>query len=110
LTLASARRPALARGPRLVARELDDAPAFLGRETREFAGGSVGIQAVDAAFNQPRDETPQLGFVDSAALVERTSVGVKMPCSFALIQHQTVPPRQCMAGSFPYKVYSRLSV
>ena len=54
-----------------IANDLHDAAAFLGCEARKFARGSVGIETVDTAVDEPGDEAAQLGFIDLASCVER---------------------------------------
>ncbi len=45
----------------LVGDDRDDASPLLGRETRELTGRAVGVQAVDAPFDQPVDIAAQFG-------------------------------------------------
>ena len=52
-----------------------DPASFFRGESREFAGGSVGIQAMHAALDQPVDIPPKFRFVDLALVVERNHVG-----------------------------------
>ena len=58
----------------LVADDLVDPPAFLGREAGELAGRAVGVQPMHALGDEPVDVAPQFRLVDLALGVQRHDV------------------------------------